>query len=78
MGDRRRYSDRRDYLIEAVRKRRKKVREMALDFLGGKCTRCVTIDALTRSKFITSNPTKRTSAFRHADIPEVGKPFGRS
>ena len=40
MGDRRRYSDRREYLIQAVQKRRKKVREMALDFLGGKCSRC--------------------------------------
>jgi hypothetical protein len=40
MGDRRRYSDRRDYLIQAVQKRRKKVREMALEFLGGKCSRC--------------------------------------
>ncbi len=40
MGDRRRYSDRREYLISAVQKRRKKVREMALQFLGGRCTRC--------------------------------------
>jgi len=40
MGDRRRYFDRRDYLIEAVQKRRKKVREMALAFLGGKSVRC--------------------------------------
>jgi 5-methylcytosine-specific restriction endonuclease McrA len=40
MGDRRRYSDRREYLIQAVQKRRKRVREMALDFLGGKCSRC--------------------------------------
>jgi 5-methylcytosine-specific restriction endonuclease McrA len=40
MGDRRRYSDRREYLIEAVQKRRKKVREMALELLGGRCVRC--------------------------------------
>jgi 5-methylcytosine-specific restriction endonuclease McrA len=40
MGDRRRYADRRGYLIQAVQKRRKKVREMALEFLGGKCSRC--------------------------------------
>jgi 5-methylcytosine-specific restriction endonuclease McrA len=40
MGDRRRYTDRRGYLINAVQKRRKKVREMALEFLGGCCARC--------------------------------------
>jgi 5-methylcytosine-specific restriction endonuclease McrA len=40
MGDRRRYSDRREYLIRAVQKRRKEVRELALEFLGGCCARC--------------------------------------
>ncbi|MFH1944185.1 MAG: hypothetical protein ABIK95_01025 [Acidobacteriota bacterium] len=40
MSDRRRYSDRREYLIEAVKKRRKKVRQMAIDFKGGKCQVC--------------------------------------
>ena len=40
MGDRRRYTDRREYLISAVQKRRKRVREMALEFLGGRCVRC--------------------------------------
>ena len=39
-GDRRRYSDRREYLIKAVQKRRRKVREMAIEYLGGRCTRC--------------------------------------
>ena len=32
MGDRRTYRDRRDYLIMAVQKRRKKVRQMAIDY----------------------------------------------
>ncbi len=40
MGDKRRYSDRREYLVKAVEKRRKKVREMAIEFLGGRCIRC--------------------------------------
>ncbi len=40
MGDRRRYSDRREYLIKAVQKRRKKIREMAVERLGGRCARC--------------------------------------
>ncbi len=38
--EKRRYADRREYLIEAVKKRRKKVRQMAIDLKGGKCTRC--------------------------------------
>ena len=40
MSDKRRYSDRREYLIEAVRKRRKKVRQMAIDYKGGQCQIC--------------------------------------
>ncbi|MDD3375740.1 MAG: HNH endonuclease signature motif containing protein [Candidatus Omnitrophica bacterium] len=38
--DKRTYSDRRQYLIDAVRKRRKKIRQMAVDYKGGKCERC--------------------------------------
>ena len=38
--DKRRYSDRREYLIEAVRKRRKKVRQMSIEYKGGKCQVC--------------------------------------
>ncbi len=40
MAEKRKYTDRREYLIEAVKKRRKKIRQMALDRLGGKCSRC--------------------------------------
>ncbi len=40
MSDKRRYSDRREYLIEAVKKRRKKIRQMAIDHKGGKCQNC--------------------------------------
>ncbi|MCD6257671.1 HNH endonuclease [Candidatus Aerophobetes bacterium] len=38
--DKRKYKDRRDYLIKAVRKRRKKIREMAVEYKGGKCEIC--------------------------------------
>ena len=38
--ERRRYADRRGYLIEAVRRRRKRIRLMAIDLMGGKCSRC--------------------------------------
>jgi hypothetical protein len=40
MAEKRRYADRREYLIQAVRLRRKKVRSMALEKAGGKCRLC--------------------------------------
>lgn len=38
--DKRRYSDRRQYLIKAVHARRKKVRLQAVEYKGGKCEVC--------------------------------------
>jgi 5-methylcytosine-specific restriction endonuclease McrA len=38
--EKRRYKDRREYLIKAVSRRRKRVREMAIDYKGGKCSVC--------------------------------------
>ncbi len=40
MADKRKYADRAQYLIEAVVKRRKKVREIALDKMGSRCFLC--------------------------------------
>jgi len=40
MSDKRRYADRRTYLIEAVQKRRRKIRQMAVEYKGGKCQLC--------------------------------------
>jgi len=40
MSDKRRYADRRSYLIQAVQKRRKRIRKMAVDYRGGKCQLC--------------------------------------
>jgi hypothetical protein len=40
MKEKRTYADRREYLIRAVSKRRRKVRLMAISQLGGKCSRC--------------------------------------
>lgn len=34
------YADRREYLIKAVAKRRKKIRKMVVEYLGGKCQVC--------------------------------------
>jgi 5-methylcytosine-specific restriction endonuclease McrA len=40
MKEKRAYRERRQYLIKAVRQRRKKVRQMAVEYKGGKCQRC--------------------------------------
>lgn len=40
MLDRRKYADRRVALIKAVSKRRKKIKEMAIEYKGGKCQIC--------------------------------------
>jgi 5-methylcytosine-specific restriction endonuclease McrA len=40
MGEKRTYKDRRDYLISAVAKRRKKIRLKSIKHMGGKCERC--------------------------------------
>jgi len=40
MVTKRTYADRREYNIKAVAKRRRKIRLMAINLLGGKCSRC--------------------------------------
>ncbi len=40
MADKRKYTDRREELIKAVAKRRRKVKELAIDYKGGKCQIC--------------------------------------
>lgn len=40
MPDTRTYADRSEYLKRAVAKRRKMVRQKALEYKGGKCSRC--------------------------------------
>ncbi len=38
--EKRTYKQRRDYLINAVKKRRKKLKELAVKYLGGRCIIC--------------------------------------
>jgi hypothetical protein len=40
MAYKRKYADRAKYLIKAVAKRRKKIRELAVKYKGGKCIFC--------------------------------------
>jgi len=39
-GDTRRYADRREYLIQAVQKRRRTIRTRAVEYKGGQCGAC--------------------------------------
>lgn len=38
--DKRTYKDRKEYLLKAVAARRKKLKQMAIDYKGGKCQVC--------------------------------------
>jgi hypothetical protein len=38
--DKRKYKDRREYIIKAVQKRRKRLKEKAIEYKGGKCESC--------------------------------------
>jgi len=40
MSYKRTYADRREYMIKAVAKRRKAIKEKAIEYLGGKCFFC--------------------------------------
>ncbi len=40
MSDKRKYADRRETLIKAVVKRRKKVKDLAVEYKGGSCQLC--------------------------------------
>ena len=40
MSEKRTYADRAQYNIKAVAKRRRKIKEMAIKYLGGKCQIC--------------------------------------
>lgn len=40
MAEKRKYADRREELIKAVAKRRRKIKLMAIDYKGGKCAIC--------------------------------------
>jgi 5-methylcytosine-specific restriction endonuclease McrA len=40
MPDKRKYADRREALIKAVSKRRRKIKDMAIQYKGGKCQIC--------------------------------------
>ena len=57
--DKRKYQDRREYLIKAVYARRKKVREMAITYKGGKCQNCGYSRCADALEFHHTNPSQK-------------------
>ncbi len=73
--EKRKYADRRKYLIGAVKRRRKKIRFMAIEYKGGKCSVCGyarCIEAL-ELHHLDLMSLKKTLVFQIKDIHEVGK-----
>lgn len=64
MPDTRKYKDRAEYLKRAVKERRKKLRELAREYKGGKCSIC------------GYNKSQRALNFHHLDPKQ--KDFGLS
>jgi len=57
--EKRKYSDRRSYLIEAVHKRRRKVRELAVAYKGGKCEGCGYARCMDALEFHHTDPMQK-------------------
>lgn len=57
--ERRTYADRREYIIRAVQKRRKKVRSMSIAYKGGKCTRCGYDRCMDALEFHHTDPSQK-------------------
>lgn len=53
------YADRADYLKKAVAKRRQRVREMAVEYKGGKCQMCGYARCMGALEFHHSDPSKK-------------------
>jgi 5-methylcytosine-specific restriction endonuclease McrA len=68
MTDRRKYSDRADYIIKAVSKRRKRLKRKVLDYLGGKCSNCG-YDKCTRALSVHhKNPAEKEFGLSEAGM----------
>lgn len=60
--EKRTYSDRAAYMVQAVSKRRRKLREMARDYKGGKCALCGYNKCLGALEFHHLDPSKKDFA----------------
>jgi 5-methylcytosine-specific restriction endonuclease McrA len=57
--EKRKYSDRREYLIKAVYARRKKVRAMAVEHKGGECQQCGYDRCIEALEFHHTDPSRK-------------------
>lgn len=57
--EKRKYSDRRQYLIETVGKRRKQLRKQAVEYKGGRCERCGYDRCIDAFDFHHTDPTQK-------------------
>ncbi len=71
--EKRTYADRAEYLKKAVMARRKKLRDMALEYGGGKCILCSYNRSRRAMVFHHLMPQRRTLVFRFEDSLSRGK-----
>jgi hypothetical protein len=71
--EKRPYRERKEYLLRAVQNRRKKVRRMALEYMGNSCQKCGYNRCLEALEFHHLEKTEKTSESSPAAIPGVGK-----
>lgn len=60
--DKRKYSDGREYLIQAVQKRRKQIRIKAVEYKGGQCEICGYDRCIEALEFHHKDPTQKDFA----------------
>jgi len=73
MADKRRYSDRRNYLIKAVQRRRKRIREKAIACKGGRCEICGYARCSEALEFHHIDDAKKISVYLRKAIRAAGR-----
>ena len=65
MAEKRTYQQRKEYLIKAVRRRREKVRKMAVEYKGGYCQVCGYNRCLEALEFHHLDPSQKDFGISH-------------
>ena len=68
MKEKRKYADRAEYIKRAVSKRRKKIRDMAVEYKGGKCNLCGYSKCLDALEFHHLNIEKKEFGLSQAGL----------
>lgn len=72
MADNRKYSDRAKYIIKAVAKRRRRLREMAVEYKGGKCIICGYNKCLGALEFHHTNSKNKDFSISVRGLKDLG------